>query len=331
MPLSPILLEELNLAHIATNWNEPTDSYTQTFLEQNIKQFWVPEEIGISKDNKHWDAMTDDEKDVLKKALVGLTLLDTEQGNVGMPKIAEAVEDGQRKALLNFMAMMENAVHAKSYSNIFTTLLEKYEILDLFEWSNEERHLQYKAEKVTDYYKKATESNKDLYLAMVASVYLESLLFYSGFFYPIYLSGQGRMMATGDLISLIMRDENIHGLAIGIYAQEVYQELTVNEQVEVDQESEELLNDLLENEFQYTHEVYAKIDLAHEVIDFVKYNANKALSNLGKPDKYPGVEINPIVEAGLNSGTKAHDFFSTKGNGYIKAQIEDLQDEDFNF
>ena len=36
------------------------------------------------------------------KVLAGLTLLDTEQGNTGMPLVAEHVEGHQRKAVLNF-------------------------------------------------------------------------------------------------------------------------------------------------------------------------------------------------------------------------------------
>ncbi len=42
-----------------------------------------------------------------------------------------------------------------------------------------------------------------------------------------------------------------------------------------------------------------------------------------------GVEdvVNPIIFNGINTGTKNHDFFSTKGNGYIKntnvAEIDD--------
>jgi ribonucleotide reductase beta subunit family protein with ferritin-like domain len=42
--------------------------------------------------------------------------------------------------------------------------------------------------------------------------------------------------------------------------------------------------------------------------------------------------INPIVENGLRTETKNHDFFSVKGNGYVKAtNVEKLQDDDFIF
>ncbi|MEH7194954.1 ribonucleotide-diphosphate reductase, partial [Bacillus safensis] len=40
---------------------------------------------------------------------------------------------------------------------------------------------------------------------------------------------------------------------------------------------------------------------------------------------------NPIVLNGLNTKTKSHDFFSMKGNGYKKATVEPLKDDDFFF
>ena len=77
------------------------------FYEQNVKQFWLPEEIALNGDLLTWKYLGKDEQDTYMKVLAGLTLLDTEQGNTGMPTIAEHVKGHQRKAVLNFMAMME--------------------------------------------------------------------------------------------------------------------------------------------------------------------------------------------------------------------------------
>ncbi len=63
----------------------------------------------IKRRSPHWKYLGKNEQDTYMKVLAGLTLLDTEQGNTGMPIVAEHVEGHQRKAVLNFMAMMENA------------------------------------------------------------------------------------------------------------------------------------------------------------------------------------------------------------------------------
>lgn len=88
---------------------------------------------------------------------------------------------------------------------------------------------------------------------------------------------------------------------------------------------------LYENELLFTESVYDQVGLTHDVKKFVRYNANKALMNLGFEPHFPTEEINPIVLNGLDTKTKSHDFFSMKGNGYKKATVEPLKDEDFYF
>ena len=80
---------------------------------------------------------------------------------------------------------------------------------------------------------------------------------------------------------------------------------------------------------EYTYLIYKDSGLEKEVINFLKYNANRALENLGFEDFYEVDDINPIVLNGLSTETKTHDFFSTKGNGYQKGIYEELEDEDF--
>jgi ribonucleoside-diphosphate reductase beta chain len=274
--------------------------------------------------------LTQTERDTYKKVLGGLTLLDTIQGGVGMPKIMEHVDGLQRKAVLAFMGMMEQ-IHAKSYSSIFTTLAATEEIDEIFRWVEQNPQLQKKAAIIAEYYQ-TIETRKDLYMAMVASVFLESFLFYSGFFYPLFLSGQGKMTSSGEIIDLIVRDESIHGLYVGVLAQEVFQTLSEAEQAEARKELYELLEQLYKNEEVYTLELYTPIGLAEEVNAYVRYNANKALMNLGLDPVYPDEEVNPIVLNGIRTQTKQHDFFSKKGNGYVRSiHVEPLRDEDFRF
>ncbi len=93
----------------------------------------------------------------------------------------------------------------------------------------------------------------------------------------------------------------------------------------------DLFDELLENEIEYTRELYDRLGLSNDVINFVKYNANKALNNLGYEARYEHGEVNPIVINGLDTKSKSHDFFSTKGNSYKKAIVEPIRDEDFIF
>lgn len=314
----------------AVNWNRPDDDFTMMFWNQNIMQFWTDDEIPLSDDKMSWMTLNEDEKDAYMKVLGGLTLLDTVQGGVGMPQIMEHVEGLQRKAVLGFMGMMEQ-IHAKSYSSIFTTLASNEEIDEIFRWVEQNPMLQTKAATIREYYT-SINSPRELYLAMASSVLLESYLFYSGFFYPLYLAGQGKMTCSGEIIDLILRDESIHGVYVGVLAQEVFAGLDEEEQKDVSDTLQGLLKDLHANEEQYTELIYTKIGLVDEVKTFLRYNANKAFMNLGLEPPFEDEEINPIVLNGIRTDTKQHDFFSKKGNGYVRAlNVEPLTDEDFNF
>lgn len=318
----------------AVNWNKKEDDFSLMFWKQNIAQFWTEEEIAVSSDKNTWAQLSREEQVAYKRVLGGLTLLDTKQGGEGMPLVLVHLENLQAKSVLAFMGAMEE-VHAKSYSHIFTTLATEEEIDDLFEWVDNHPLLEKKAGIITRYYRRLLKpevTKKELYMAMVASVFLESYLFYSGFFYPLYLAGQGKLTASGEIINLIIRDESIHGVFVGILAQQLFAELSAEDQQEVQKETQELLMELYEIEMAYTEEIYTSIGLVEDVNRFVRYNANKGLMNLGLEPKFEEEEINPIVLNGLRTDTKNHDFFSVKGNGYVKAtNVEKLADDDFVF
>jgi len=319
----------------AANWNAKGHDTALTYWNQNIAQFWTEEEFSVEKDLGAWDSLTDVERDVYKKVLAGLTLLDTRQASEGMPLISLHIRDEQSKAVLSFMGMMEH-IHAKSYSHIFTTLLPSQETDFLLNgWVAQQPHLQRKADTVVSYYEELFRPRVrpyTLYMALVHSVFLESFLFYSGFYFPVYLAGQGRMIASGEIIRKIIMDESIHGSYVGLKAQELRQQLTDVEREAADREMYTSLEALFKNEEAYTHEIYGKLGIASDVIEYVKYNANRALQNLGFEPFFEHAPVNPIVLNGLDTETKNHDFFSTKGDGYtISLNVETLRDEDFNF
>ncbi len=61
---------------------------------------------------------------------------------------------------------------------------------------------------------------------------------------------------------------------------------------------------LMENEINYTNTIYEGTGLADEVINFLKYNANRAMENLGYDNRLEVDPVNPIVLNGLSTETK---------------------------
>ncbi|RUL48712.1 class 1b ribonucleoside-diphosphate reductase subunit beta [Lysinibacillus antri] len=319
----------LEKTYEAINWNRPTSDLANVFWEQQWKQIWFPEEIAVSKDLKQWKDF--EHQDTYKKVFGGLTLLDTVQTNIGMNEIAKFTPDLQEKAVLTVFGAFE-AIHAKSYSYIFTTLCTNEEIDGIFEWVKKNEFLQYKANKIGEVYSSIKEDDPEtLWKAMFASVMLESFLFYSGFFYPLYLGGQGTLRNSSEVISLILRDEAIHGVAVGFFAQNLFKNFSTEKQDELKVWGYELLLDLYQNEMKYTDDLYAETGLSPEVKAYIRYNANKALMNLGLDMMFPEEEINPIVMNGIRNEGSTHDFFSTKGSSYSLAKVAPITDETFKF
>lgn len=318
----------------ALNWNSADNDYVEIFWEQNLRQFWIDTEYIPSRDIDSWNSLNKDMQQAYLYVLGGLTLLDTLQSHTGMPRIIDHIDSLQCRSVLSYMGMMET-IHAKSYSTIFTTVTNTAEIDATFEWVENNPQLQYKAKKIDAYYQKLNDINapaRDVYMALCASVYLETYLFYSGFFLPLWLSGQGQMVASSDIIKKIIADESIHGVFVGLLSQEIYAKFSEEEKQSVRQELKELLYDLYNNEMIYTEEVYGPIGLVDEVDQYIRYNANKALMNLGFEEEFEITEVNPIILNGLNVSTTQHDFFSKKSTNYEKViEVDHLDDNDFIF
>ncbi|HLS13884.1 MAG TPA: ribonucleotide-diphosphate reductase subunit beta, partial [Beutenbergiaceae bacterium] len=159
----------------AINWNRIEDPKDLEVWERLTSNFWLPEKVPLSNDIQSWATLTDDEKTMTTRVLTGLTLLDTIQGTQGAVSLIPDVITPHEEAVLANIVFMEQ-VHAKSYSSIFSTLISTADIDEAFRWSVENEHLQHKAQTIVAHYR-----GDDPMKRKIASVMLESFLFYSGF------------------------------------------------------------------------------------------------------------------------------------------------------
>lgn len=309
------------------NWNSP-DSIAMTLFDQQITQFWKESDVAVSGDLPVWKHFKN--KETYKQVLAGLTMLDTIQSKIGMTELARATSNLQESALYTQFAFFE-AIHAKSYSRIFTTLCTNSEIDMLFDWIKENKYLQYKANTIAYYYESINPLDPvSLWKAKFASVLLESFLFYSGFFYPLYCAGNGELKNSAEIINMIIRDEALHGVSVGLFAQREFEQFSTETQTQLKEWGYTLLLDLYANECSYTEEVYAGTDLASEVKAYVRYNANKAMANIGWDGMFPEEPVNAIVLNGINTQGSTMDFFSQKGL-YTIAKMEPITRKTFDF
>lgn len=312
----------------AVNWNRLEDDKDLEIWNRLTVNFWLPEKVPLSNDIQSWSQLTPQEQTLTIRVFTGLTLLDTIQNTVGAPTLMEDAITPHEEAVLSNISFME-AVHARSYSSVFSTLCQTDQVDEAFRWSSENEHLQAKSRLILDEY----DATSSPLRKKVASVFLESFLFYSGFYLPMHWSSRARLTNTADLIRLIIRDEAIHGYYIGYKFQRAIEQLPQIERDALKDFAFALIFDLYEIEAHYTEELYDEIGLTEDVKAFLHYNANKALQNLGYEALFPDAacEVNPAILAALSPDSENHDFFSGSGSSYVIGKAVATEDEDWDF
>ncbi|PWF99383.1 class 1b ribonucleoside-diphosphate reductase subunit beta [Levilactobacillus bambusae] len=311
----------------AINWNAISDQIDKATWEKLTEQFWLDTRIPLSEDLEDWHSLDTDHQWVVGHVFGGLTLLDTLQSQDGMAALRLDVKTQQETAVLNNIQFMES-VHAKSYSSIFSTLNTPDQIDEIFEWSDTEEYLQNKTKRIYTLY----HDNESPLKKKISSVFLETFLFYSGFYTPLWYLGHNKLVNTAEIIKLILRDESVHGTYIGYKFQLAFNQLSEKDQQELHDWMYDFLYQLYENEEKYTHILYDQVGWTNDVLIFIRYNANKALMNLGQDPLFPdtAADVNPIVMNGISTSTANHDFFSQVGNGYLLGDAESMDDDDYN-
>ena len=312
----------------AINWNRVPDEKDAEVWDRLTGNFWLPEKVPVSNDIPSWNTLTPAEKELTMRVFTGLTLLDTIQGTAGAVSLIPDAATPHEQAVLTNIAFMES-VHAKSYSSIFSTLCSTSDIDDAFRWSEENPNLQRKAAIVMDYYR-----GDDPLKRKVASTLLESFLFYSGFYLPMYWSSRAKLTNTADVIRLIIRDEAVHGYYIGYKFQRALALESEARVAELKDYTYELLFELYDNEVEYAQDLYDQVGLTEDVKKFLRYNANKALMNLGYEALFPKDEtdVNPAILSALSpDANENHDFFSGSGSSYVIGKAVNTVDEDWDF
>ena len=314
--------------HKVINWNKIEDELDDYVWDKTTSQFWLDTRVPISNDLADWRELSSIEQEVIKKVVGGLALLDTLQSEKGVNAMREDVRTHKEAAILNNFLFMES-IHAKSYGTILTSLNSIKSINEIYDWMNNDERMQYKAKRINDIYQTGNGLQKK-----IASIFLEGILYYSNFFAPLWYRGSNKLANLAELIKLIIRDESVHGTYLGYKFQLTYNKLPEEEQKKLLDWMYPLLEDLMENELAYTEEIYSPIGIAEDVKNFVRYNANKSLQNMGFQAYYENADlsdVNPIVMNGISIETSNHDFFSQVGAGYLMGDAESMVDEDYDF
>ncbi len=310
------------------NWNRVGDDKDLEVWNRLTANFWLPEKVPLSNDLPAWQRLTPVERTLTMRVFTGLTMLDTVQATVGEICQIQDARTEHEEAVYTNIAFMQS-VHARSYSSVFSTLTSTPEIDDAYRWAIRNDLLQERCKKVLRHY-----FGPDPLKRKVSSTLLSSLLLYAGFYLPLHFSVHATLTNTADMIRLILRDKAVHGYYSGYKYQRGLETHSAAERQEMEEFTLDLLEDLYQLELEYSGELYEPLGLMGDVAAFVRYNANKALMNLGYPARFgpEQTRVSPEILAALApSADENHDFFSGSGSSYVIGRAESTSDDDWDF
>ncbi|WP_075691712.1 class 1b ribonucleoside-diphosphate reductase subunit beta [Corynebacterium sphenisci] len=309
------------------NWNRLQDDKDPEIWQRLTANFWLPEKVPLSNDLPQWRLLEERERELTVRIFTGLTLLDTVQATVGeVAQIPDARTEHEQAVYANIAFMQ--AVHARSYSSVFSTMCSTAEIDAAYAWATANPVLQERATAVMAHYR-----GDDPLKRKAAATLLSSLLLYAGFYLPLRFSSRGVMMNTADMIRLILRDKAVHGYYSGYKFQRGL-DAHPERRAELEEFTHGLIERLLELELAYSSELYEGFHMIDGVMAFVHYNADKALMNLGYRPRYEkeAAGVEPEILAALApDAAETHDFFSGSGSSYVIGRAESTENSDWDF
>jgi len=178
-----------------------------SMYQKQIDCFWRPEEIDLSKDLTHWNALNSDEQFFISMILAffaasdGIVLENLAQRFMSDVQVSEA------RAFYGFQIAMEN-IHSHTYSNLIETYIK----------NKEEKHRLFNAisnypciKKKSDWAQKWIHDNRSSFATRLVAFACVEGIFFSGAFCSIFwLKKRGLMPGLTFSNELISRDEALH-------------------------------------------------------------------------------------------------------------------------
>lgn len=190
----------------------------QKFLDlfkEQLSFFWRPEEINVTKDKADYENLSDNEKFIFTKNLGYQILLDSIQSR-GISHLLEDCSSPEIEAFAKIWEFSET-VHSYSYTYIIKNVFPNPE--EMMNSILQDEEILKRTTSVTKYYDDLINNisdetlynkKKKLYLTLISINILEGIRFYVSFACSFSFAQNKKMIGNSDIISLLLRDENLH-------------------------------------------------------------------------------------------------------------------------
>lgn len=316
------------------NWNDIRYPQFYDMYKNLLLNYWISDSISMTNDSKQWNTLTKREQEAFLTIISLLSSLDSIQTRF----ILEASLVTSDSSVFPIMAVIaqQEAVHNESYSYVLSSI-EKLSVQnDTFNNAKDDPRIIKRNQFILDMYEDFRENPTPLTMAraLVGSMILEGLDFYSGFAFFYSLAKRKLMVGTSTMISYIQRDEMQHGFFVAMLIRAI---LAENPEIDADGSFTEFVIEsfktAVDHEIEWSNSVLEGIDGIDigEMSQYVKYLANKRVGTLGLPEIYEGCDENvmPWIRAFSDESqndTKT-DFFEQKARSYAKVSEDNGFDD----
>ena len=298
-----------------------------------MNNFWIPEEIPLGSDAKDYKNLSEDEQRAYDKVLAFLVFLDSIQ-TANLPNFAKYITAPEVNLCLTIQTAQE-AVHSQSYGYILDTVVSAQKREQIYNYWRDDEFLMKRNMVITDIYERFENDPTDdhFILSIMANYVLEGIYFYSGFAFFYILARQEKMCGTAQEIKYIQRDELSH---LVLFQNIMNTTRLENRELFTDElvaKMMELMRSAVESEIAWGKYISNNkiLGLTDDLIErYIKYLANKRLSNIGYPPLYPDCMENPMawIDAFSTVNAIKTDFFEAKPTAYSKASNMDWENLD---
>lgn len=295
------------------------------FANQQLKIFWLPDEIKVEKDvNDILTNMTEAERHGVTTVLKLFSLYELRAGtDWWLGSYMKRFPRPEFHRMASVFGMFELAVHKPFYTKL-------NELLHL---DNDEFYLSYHTNDILDARMKSIgatiDSESDLF-ALAGFSFIEGAVLYSSFAFLKHFQsvGKNKLMNVVRGINFSVRDENLHAEAAAWTFRQFVKENPVWLEIpELENAVKGLAEQVYSHECEIIKEIFSKGKIEgiteHQMVNFTQSRINLCLENLGYGKMFH-VEYNPIATWFYEgtTGFQFNDQFSGVGNSYHRNWAE---------
>ncbi len=179
--------------------------------EDQRKQYWQPNEIGIAFDRAQYEAMSEVERHVFTNNLMFQTVGDSCLSRT-IESLKKHVSNSELEFAMNWWQLMENT-HSESYTFILQNIVKEPSMF--FDAIYENEAVMARATQLTESFDSllhtdSKDPKEEIFRTVLALQIAEGILFYVSFACSFWFGYRGIMKGNADIIKLIAKDEDLH-------------------------------------------------------------------------------------------------------------------------